>query len=83
MGPMKKFRHDRQPLLLGLVILGLLVAACTADRSASPKGRERTSTSGATQSESSFHELNTIETLRDAFNEDGGRVRLVLLLSPT
>jgi hypothetical protein len=80
---MRKFRQDCQLLLTGLVILGLFAAACTAERSASPKGRERTSTSGETKSESSFHELNTIESLKDAFNQDAGKVRVVLLLSPT
>jgi hypothetical protein len=80
---MTTFRLDCQRLLLGLVILGLLASACSAERSASSKSSERRSTFGATKSESSIHELSTIESLKDAFNQDDGKARLVLLLSPT
>jgi hypothetical protein len=83
MGPMRKFPQAWQPLLLGLVILGLSAVSCTAERSASSKNSEGTSTSGATKRESSIHELSTIEALKDAFNQDAGNVRVVLLLSPT
>lgn len=33
--------------------------------------------------ETSWTDLESIDELRDAFNEDQGRVRLVLILSPT
>jgi hypothetical protein len=77
---MKKLQRDRQLLLIGLVILGLLATACTAERSARPQSAERTSTP-ATQE--AVRGLTNIELLKHAFNQDFGKTRLVLLLSPT
>jgi hypothetical protein len=89
MGPIRNSRYDFQILLVGLV-MGLLAAACTAERSANPRdngrganGNERASTSGAGRKDPSIQELRTIEGLKDSFNEDFGKARLVLLLSPT
>jgi hypothetical protein len=83
MGTTKNCRLGCQRLLLGLVILAIVAAACAAERSASRGSTERASPSGATEGGSSVNELTTIQSLEDVFNRDVGKARLVLLLSPT
>ena len=60
--------------------LALISSACSgtdadSDPGSSPPGQEPTS--------APVRELTSIETLRDAFNDDVGTPRLILLISPT
>jgi hypothetical protein len=71
---------DRRPgavPVLVLLVLSILVGSCTGGGQGSGGGPGARSTSAAVQ------ELGSIATLHDAFNKDAGKVRLVLLISPT
>jgi len=62
---------------LGLIVLWFLASACTGAGGASRNETSSTSEAAPVQ------ELASIATLREAFNHDAGKVRLVLLISPT
>ena len=66
------FRPAR--LLPILLALALAASACTSGPS---PGTDATSRNGRVA------ELRSISELRDRFNEDSGKVRLILLISPT
>jgi hypothetical protein len=69
-------RGGRRLLVPSLIALALVSSACT--ESGTGAGR------GSDQSEPiPVGELTSIDTLRDAFNEDAGSTRLILLISPT
>lgn len=70
-------RELRRFTALGLLVLSILAGACTAEGQASGGG------ANATSSSSAVHELGSIATFREAFNNDAGKVRLILLISPT
>jgi hypothetical protein len=76
----RRARRLRWALVASVLALALVSSACTGSgsdsdpRSSSP-GQERTS--------ALVRELTSIEPLRDAFNDDGGSPRLILLISPT
>jgi hypothetical protein len=73
-------RRLRWALVAGGLVLALVSSACVGSdadsdpRSSSPE-QERTS--------APVRELPSTETLRDAFNDDAGSPRLILLISPT
>jgi hypothetical protein len=76
----RRARRLRWALAASGLALALVSSACTgmgteSDPRASSPGQERTS--------GPVRELQSIETLRDAFNDDAGSTRLILLLSPT
>jgi hypothetical protein len=76
----RRARRLRWALVAGGLTLALVSGACTgsgtdSDPRSSPPEQERTS--------APVHELTSIETLRDAFNDDAGSPRLILLISPT
>jgi len=66
------FRPAR--LLPILLALALAASACTSGPS-----RE----TGSTSRNGRVAELRSISELRERFNEDSGKVRLILLISPT
>ena len=76
----RRARRLRWALVASGLALALVSTACAGSdadsdpRSSSP-GQERTS--------APVRELTSIETLRDAFNDDAGSTRLILLVSPT
>jgi hypothetical protein len=59
-------------VLAGIVVLA--VAGCGGSDSASPTGQARAS---------SVRDLESVDPLKDVFNADTGRSRLLLILSPT
>jgi ABC-type glucose/galactose transport system permease subunit len=61
-----------------LIAVGLLAAACTSGPDTSAAGRTK-----PTAEVVSVTSLQQVSQLRDRFNDDVGKVRLVLLLSPT
>jgi hypothetical protein len=71
------FRKIRRSLAPGLVVISILASACTGAGGAS--GGTANGTAGAAP----VRELTSIRTLEEAFNDDTGKVRVVLLLSPT
>ncbi len=68
-------RRLRRLLLSGLMGLVLLAGACT-EGAGSPGARDRGTSAPV-------RELTSIATLQDAFNDDVGATRLILLVSPT
>lgn len=66
----------RRLSLLVLVALSILGSACTGGGAS---GGVADATTGSTP----LHELSSIGSLREAFNHDAGKIRLVLLISPT
>jgi hypothetical protein len=66
------FRPAR--LLPILLALALAASACTSGPSPG---------TGATSRNGRVAELRSISELRERFNEDSGKVRLILLISPT
>lgn len=68
-------RRLRRLLLPGLIGLALVASACT----------ERAGSAGARDQGKStpVRALTSIATLQDAFNDDAGVTRLILLISPT
>jgi len=73
-------RSLRGLLVPGLVSLALVASACTGSRTGPlpPSGA-----TGEEGTPSPVRKLTSIETLRDAFNQDAGSTRLILLISPT
>lgn len=65
-------------LVATVLAFSLAASACASDRSPPAGG-----TPDATPPEVRVTSLQDLSQLRDRFNEDAGRVRLVLLLSPT
>jgi hypothetical protein len=75
---------DRRSRGLWLVAISIALAvgtACGADRTAPTQGPSRTGT--VADEPAAVPELASIRTLQDRFEEDAGRVRLILLISPT
>ena len=73
-------RSRRRLLIPSLVGLALISSACTGRGTSSPP---RASPSGSQAIPRPVLELTSIDTLRDAFNDDAGSTRLILLISPT
>ena len=71
-------RGAAQGLLVLVATIGVVASACTSDRGSPAAGQTH-----ATSAEVRVTSLDTVSQLRDRFNEDVGKVRLVLLLSPT
>jgi hypothetical protein len=65
----------RRFLLPGLIGLALVASACTEGTGSAGSGDQ-----GAA---APVRELTSIATLQDAFNDDAGATRLILLVSPT
>lgn len=63
-------------VLLGLIGLALLSGACRNEATISGGG-------ATLDPPARLHELASIATLQDAFNDDAGATRLILLVSPT
>jgi hypothetical protein len=64
----------RPPLTVLAGIVVLAVAGCGGSDSASPTGQAPSS---------SVRDLESVDPLKEAFNADAGRSRLLLILSPT
>jgi hypothetical protein len=69
----------RRLLIPSLIPLSLIWSACTGSDTASPPR----SNQGNQSQSAAVRELTSIDTLRDAFNDDAGSTRLILLISPT
>jgi hypothetical protein len=78
-GTVQAPRH-RSFIVLGLIGLWLLSSACTGDGSGSGP---RSSGTGGLGAPAQVRELTSIDMLRNAFNDDAGSIRLILLISPT
>jgi hypothetical protein len=65
-------------LLVLLLALGVVASACTSDGASTVGGQTE-----VPSAEVRVTTVQTLSQLRDRFNEDAGKVRLVLLLSPT
>lgn len=64
----------RSLLTLFLVVFALVSSACASSGS---------SAGGSTAASAKVTELRSVAELKERFSEDAGRVRLVLLISPT
>ena len=73
-------RRLRRLLITGLIALAVVASACTGSDTGGPP---RTSSPGSLATPGPVRELMSINTLRDAFNDDAGSTRLILLISPT
>ncbi|HYZ14444.1 MAG TPA: hypothetical protein VFA08_12690 [Actinomycetota bacterium] len=76
----RRARRLRRALVAGGLALAMISSACAgsdagSDPRSSPPEQERTS--------APVRELTSIGALRDAFNDDAGSSRLILLISPT
>jgi hypothetical protein len=74
-------RHlrSRRFLVPSLIALALISSACAGNGAGSGPGPNRT---GGQSALAPVRDLTSIDTLRDAFNDDAGSTRLVLLISP-
>jgi hypothetical protein len=63
-----------------IALFGLLTALVLAFSACASRGRPETETTPRT---SKVAELGGVSDLRERFNEDSGKVRLILLISPT
>jgi hypothetical protein len=89
-GPLEEEEHGvtgtlgrrRLPRLLipSLIALALVLSGCTGSETGSPS---RSSSPGSEATPGLVRELTSIDALRDAFNDDAGSTRLILLISPT
>jgi hypothetical protein len=71
-----RLRLGRRLLVPSLITLALASSACTESGTGAAGSSD--------QSEPTpVRELTSIDTLQDAFNEDAGSTRLILLISPT
>jgi hypothetical protein len=61
----------KRAIVAGLV----LAAACCAAQAPAPAGRQ--------EARPALEDLKSLDELRQVFNHDAGKIRLVLLLSPT
>ena len=66
----------RRLLVPSLIALALISSACTESGTGSAKASDQSNPAPA-------RELTSIDTLRDAFTDDAGSTRLILLISPT
>ena len=66
----------RRLLIPSLIALVVVASGCTANGTGSAGASDQSPTSPV-------RELTSIDTLRDAFNDDAGSTRLILLISPT
>ena len=73
-------RRLRRLLIPSLIALAPVWSACTESDTGSPP---RSSPPGSQAATGLVRELTSIDALRDAFNEDAGSTRLILLISPT
>ena len=71
-----------EPALLGLVLMGIIVLAAYPYFRRSRGTIDTTSPPSTDMNEDKRYSTNMNE-LRDRFNQDKGKVRLLLLLSPT
>jgi hypothetical protein len=69
--------HLVRPLLVAVLVVLVVAAACTRAGETAPPGAQRADAS------ESVRNLTSIETLQEQFNDDAGRARLILLISPT
>ena len=67
----------------GLALVGLIGLVVLLPQLSTRLGRQAGTVPPESQRGHVVRDINTIEALRDAFNEDPGHVRVVLLLSPT
>jgi hypothetical protein len=67
----------RGPGALVVLLLGVLVVVSSAC------GSSLSPASGATSASARVTEFRSIADLQDRFNRDAGKVRLILLISPT
>jgi hypothetical protein len=78
---MLRRRRPRRLFAPSLVAVALVSSACTGSGVGSgPRSSPTTEQQNPT---SPVRELSSIETLREAFNDDAGRTRLILIISPT
>jgi hypothetical protein len=73
-------RRLRRLFVPSLVAVALASSACTGNGVGDPGSSTTTQQQNPT---SPVRELSSIETLREAFNDDAGRTRLILIISPT
>jgi hypothetical protein len=64
-------------ILLAVLVVLVVAAACTRASEMAPPGAERA------EGSEGVHNLTSIETLQGQFNDDAGKARLILLISPT
>jgi hypothetical protein len=75
MPPSVRARRSRRPLLA--ILLALAVASSACGSGANPETEESPPRSATVT------ELRNVSELGDRFNQDAGKVRLILLISPT
>jgi hypothetical protein len=75
-----RVRRLRRLLVPGLIALALIASACTRSGTGSGSPSSPARDQGAP---APVRELASIDTLREAFNDDAGSTRLILLISPT
>ena len=74
-------RRLRWLVAASLIALAVVSSACTeSDTRTSPRSSPPEDQGGQP---ASVRELTSIDALRDAFNDDAGSTRLILLISPT
>jgi hypothetical protein len=73
-------RRLRRLLNPSLITLALIWSACTGSDTGAPP---RSSPPGSEVTPGLVRELTSIDALREAFNDDAGSTRLILLISPT
>jgi hypothetical protein len=73
-------RSLRRLLIPSLIPLGLIWSACTGSDTGAPP---RSSPPAGQVTLGLVRELTSVDALRDAFNDDAGSTRLILLISPT
>jgi hypothetical protein len=75
-----QFRGFRWLVVPSLVALALVLSACTESGIGSPS---RSTPPGDEGAPAAVRQLASIGMLREAFNDDAGSTRLILLISPT
>lgn len=68
-----------EPAILGLILLSIIVLAAYPCL----RGGKGSSTGAVAKALDNKHYSTDLNKLRDQFNQDRGKVRLLLLLSPT
>lgn len=67
----------------GLALAGFVVVVALLPQLVTRLGGQAGTSSGEGTGRHVVRDLDSIDTLREAFNQDPGHVRVVLLLSPT
>ena len=79
-GLVRLVMNPRRSIRIRIALFGLLTALVLVFSACASSGRSETETTPRT---SKVVELGGVSDLRERFNEDSGKVRLILLISPT